>query len=311
MKILITDGMDENGIEALRRKGFHVIAKACTPEELKEQLPQYDGIIIRSATKLHKEIIELCPNLKFIARGGVGLDNVDVEYAQSKNIQVINTPASSSRSVAELAVAHLLGLARGLHISNRNLKDSETFTVLKKQLSSRNEVADKTLLLIGFGRIGRELAKMALGLQMKVLVTDPFIAKAMVDMQINNQHFIFELPLVSKEEGLQKADFISLHSPYTGAALLDRAAFSLMKKGVYIINTSRGENIEEEALLEALHNGTVAAAALDVFQNEPTINPALLQHPQISVSPHIGASTVEAQERIAAELVEKIVAIVN
>lgn len=305
--ILITDGLEESGIAALRNHGFTVDVKSLNPVELFEELPGYDGIIVRSATKVRTELIDHCPKLKFIARGGVGLDNIDVIHAQQKGIQVINTPASSSRSVAELAMAHMLSITRNLQNSNRNLLNNERFISLKKSMSKAGELKGRTLLLIGLGRIGRELAKMALGFEMKVIACDPFIKSALIDMDIAKHKFQVEIELISLDEGLARADYISMHSPYDGNKILNQESFGKMKKGVFIINTSRGDNIDEGALLKAIDEGVVAGAGLDVFEKEPDFNPAFINHPKISITPHIGASTIDAQLRIAEELVEKIV----
>ncbi|MGB3131173.1 MAG: NAD(P)-dependent oxidoreductase [Saprospiraceae bacterium] len=305
-KILVNDGMEEEGILALRAFGFEVDGEPISQEHLKSKLQNYDGIIVRSATKVRKDLIEICPNLKFIARGGVGMDNIDVEYAKSKNIQVINTPAASSRSVAELAMAHILSCTRGLFISSRELNSDENFVKLKKQMSSFQEVKSKKLFLIGFGRIGRELSKMALGAEMEVIVHDPYIKIAEIELDIMGKKFNVNLPLVDLDEGLQQADYISIHTPFSGNPILSKREFGLMKKNVILINTSRGENIDESTLIEALESGKVQAAGLDVFQNEPNISPSILKQRNVGVTPHIGASTKEAQARIAIELVEKI-----
>ncbi len=305
-KILVNDGMEEEGILALRAFGFEVDGEPISQEHLKSKLQNYDGIIVRSATKVRKDLIEICPNLKFIARGGVGMDNIDVEYAKSKNIQVINTPAASSRSVAELAMAHILSCTRGLFISSRELNSDENFVKLKKQMSSFQEVKSKKLFLIGFGRIGRELSKMALGAEMEVIVHDPYIKIAEIELDIMGKKFNVNLPLVDLDEGLQQADYISIHTPFSGNPILSKREFGLMKKNVILINTSRGENIDESALIEALESGKVQAAGLDVFQNEPNISLSILKQRNVGVTPHIGASTKEAQARIAIELVEKI-----
>jgi D-3-phosphoglycerate dehydrogenase len=305
-KILVNDGMEEEGVLALRAFGFEVDGEPISQEHLKSKLQNYDGIIVRSATKVRKDLIEICPNLKFIARGGVGMDNIDVEYAKSKNIQVINTPAASSRSVAELAMAHILSCTRGLFISSRELNSDENFVKLKKQMSSFQEVKSKKLFLIGFGRIGRELSKMALGAEMEVIVHDPYIKIAEIELDIMGTKFNVNLPLVDLDEGLQQADYISIHTPFSGNPILSKREFGLMKKNVILINTSRGENIDESALIEALESGKVQAAGLDVFQNEPNISLSILKQRNVGVTPHIGASTKEAQARIAIELVEKI-----
>lgn len=308
-KILVNDGMESSGISALIDAGFEVDTQKIPQDELIHKICNYEGIIVRSATKVRKDLIDACPGLMFIARGGVGLDNIDVDYAIRKGIQVINTPAASSRSVAELAMGHILTLTRRLQLSNRELKGSEQFGILKKSMASCTEVTGKTLFIVGFGRIGKELAKMAIAMNMNVIVHDPFLKEAQLSIHLGQQNINLELPLVSLEHGLSDADYISLHSPFIGKPILDKEAFECVKKGAYIINTSRGENIDEDQLLSAIHSGKIAGAGLDVFNDEPNINPLILSNPKISVSPHIGASTQEAQERIAVELVEKIIAL--
>ncbi|MFZ1513964.1 MAG: D-2-hydroxyacid dehydrogenase [Saprospiraceae bacterium] len=305
-KILINDGMEESGVNALKSLGFEVDTQKIPQEELSHKLQDYQGIIVRSATKVRQELMDVCPGLKFIARGGVGMDNIDVSYAKEKGIAVINTPAASSRSVAELAMAHLLSITRGLQDANRQFSGGDQFSALKKKWSTCSELQGKTLLLLGFGRIGSELAKMATAMGMTVIVNDPYVEKAILKIKLGTQEVEIQLQMVSREEGLPLADYVSLHTPYTGSALLGKDEFAIMKKGCFVVNTSRGENIDEEALLNALDSGIVSAAGLDVFQNEPHIKEALVHHPKICTSAHIGASTLEAQERIAGELVDKI-----
>lgn len=305
-KILINDGMEESGVNALKSLGFEVDTQKIPQEELSQKLQDYQGIIVRSATKVRQELMDVCPGLKFIARGGVGMDNIDVSYAKEKGIAVINTPAASSRSVAELAMAHLLSITRGLQDANRQFSGGDQFSALKKKWSTCSELQGKTLLLLGFGRIGSELAKMATAMGMTVIVNDPYVEKAILKIKLGTQEVEIQLQMVSREEGLPLADYVSLHTPYTGSALLGKDEFAIMKKGCFVVNTSRGENIDEEALLNALDSGIVSAAGLDVFQNEPHIKEALVHHPKICTSAHIGASTLEAQERIAGELVDKI-----
>lgn len=303
---MINDGMEESGVNALKSLGFEVDTQKIPQEELSQKLQDYQGIIVRSATKVRQELMDVCPGLKFIARGGVGMDNIDVSYAKEKGIAVINTPAASSRSVAELAMAHLLSITRGLQDANRQFSGGDQFSALKKKWSTCSELQGKTLLLLGFGRIGSELAKMATAMGMTVIVNDPYVEKAILKIKLGTQEVEIQLQMVSREEGLPLADYVSLHTPYTGSALLGKDEFAIMKKGCFVVNTSRGENIDEDALLNALDSGKVSAAGLDVFQNEPHIKEALIHHPKICTSAHIGASTLEAQERIAGELVDKI-----
>lgn len=308
-KILINDGLEKSGVKALEDAGITTDLVKKNQEDLAGILNQYQGIIVRSATKVRKEHIDAAPGLQFIARAGVGLDNVDADYAREKGIDVINTPGASSRSVAELAMAHLLCLTRSLQRTNRELEGAESFNSLKKELSTSGEVSNKTLVLLGFGRIGSELARMALGLGMKVVVVDPFIQEARLGVNVGTQTIETVLPVMTKEQALPLADYVSIHAPYTGAYLMGHSQFELLQSHCLLVNTSRGENIDEAALLEALDKGRLAGAGLDVFHQEPHVNPALLQHPRISVSPHIAASTREAQERIALELVEKVLSL--
>ncbi|MFN8280377.1 MAG: NAD(P)-dependent oxidoreductase [Saprospiraceae bacterium] len=308
-KILINDGLEKSGVKALEEAGMRIDLVKKNQEDLAGILNDYQGIIVRSATKVRKEHIDAAPGLQFIARAGVGLDNVDAEYARSKGIEVINTPGASSRSVAELAMAHLLCLTRSLHRTNRELTGADRFNSLKKELSSSGEVRAKTLVLLGFGRIGSELARMAWGLGMKIVVVDPFIQEARLSIDLGTQSIEIELPVMAREQALPLADYLSLHAPFTGECLMGKSQFELLQPHCLLVNTSRGENIDESALLEALNNGQLAGAGLDVFHQEPQINPLLLQHPRISVSPHIAASTREAQERIALELVDRVLSL--
>ncbi|MBK7812515.1 MAG: 3-phosphoglycerate dehydrogenase [Saprospiraceae bacterium] len=305
-KILINDGMEASGVEALKDIGFEVNTKKIEQVELIHHINEYDGIIIRSATKVKRDLIDAGQRLKFIARGGVGLDNVDVAYAKEKGIEVINTPGSSSLSVAELAFAHILSLSRGLQEQQSRLNSAEDFSALKKKYSQSSEVGGKKLLLIGFGRIAKELAKMCLGFNMKIQVNDPYLDRAELEFEMCGQSITTNFEMVDLRVGLPHSDFVSIHTPFMGKAILGEEEFGLMKKSAFVINTSRGENIDETALLVALNLDKIAGAGLDVFQNEPNVNPVLLSHPKISKSPHIGASTLEAQERIAGELVGKI-----
>ncbi len=297
MKIIITDGIAKKGEEILRNAGYELTIEKLTPEQLIAQIPQYDAIIVRSATKVTKEVIEAGTNLKVIARGGVGLDNIDVEYAKSKGIIILNTPGASSISVAELALAHMFAIARFLNLSNIEMREGKW---PKKEYSKGFELTGKTLGIIGIGNIGKEVAKRAIGLQMNVIAQDPFVEK--VDLPVK---------LVSKEELLATSDIISLHLPKVKGEppVLGEPEFAKVKKGVVIINCARGGVVDEKALLKALNDGTVLAAGIDVFENEPPTEAQmeLIRHPRVSVTPHIGASTIEAQERVGIEIAEKVV----
>lgn len=308
-RILINDGIHPTGIAKLEAAGHQVDNFKVPQEELIEKLPEYAAICVRSATKVRQELIDACPDLKAIGRGGVGLDNIDVDHAKSKGIAVLNTPAASSRSVAELAFAHLMGIARFVYKSNRYMpKDGqEEFKALKKSYSKGFELKGKHIGIIGMGRIGQEAAKIALGLGMKVVGVDPYAKSPEVTMDIGGQSVKVKIEILTMDEMLAIADVITLHIPFTGAPVLSTTEFSKMKEGVVIINAARGGTIDEQALLEALNSDRVSAAGLDVFENEPTPLNELLQHPNVSSTPHIGASTIEAQENIGIELAEKLI----
>ena len=310
MRILVNDGIEEIGRQQLEAAGFEVDMNKINQEDLPGRLNEYDAICVRSATKVRKELIDACPNLKAIGRGGVGLDNIDVDYAISKGIAVINTPAASSRSVGELAMAHMLSLSRFLHQSNRQMpsEGNTNFNDLKKAYAKGAELEGKKLGVIGMGRIGQETAKVGLGLGMDILPVDPFVSQVSLHVGPKKLGFKTTLMSVSMDEMLSNADYISLHIPSIGKAILGREEFAKMKKGVIVVNCSRGGTIDEDALLEALNSGKVAAAGLDVFDNEPNPRKDILTHPLISLTPHIGASTDEAQNKIGEELAQKMIA---
>ncbi len=297
LKILITDGMDEEAVRQLKDMGHEVVEQFFEPEELKEQIKKFNVIIVRSATKIRKEIIDSAVetgNLRLIIRGGVGLDNIDVTYAKSKEIKVKNTPKASSLAVAELALGHMFSLARFIGISNVTMREEKW----NKKKYTGIELYGKTLGIVGFGRIGKELAKKALALGMRIIYTD--ILGSIAEMS--------EYTFVFLDELLAHSDFISLHVPGNKdkSPLIGKSEFSKMKDEIYLINCARGSVIDEKALLEALNSGKIAGAGLDVFDEEPTSNFDLLKHEKVSVTPHIGASTKEAQKRIGAEIVSII-----
>ena len=310
-KILANDGIDKIGKELLEKAGFVVDTEKISQDKLIDVIneKEYSVLIVRSATQVRKDVIDACPNLKIIARGGVGMDNIDVEYAKQKGIVVINTPAASSHSVAELVFAHLLSLVRKVHLSNREmpLSGNKEFNNLKKKYSDGIELKDKTIGIIGFGRIGQEVAKIAIGIQMNVLAYDPYVSSAELEIlfpQVNKKLDV-TITTTTLDDVLINSDFITLHVP--GGNIISKKEIEKMKQGVFIINASRGGVVNENDLLEALNTGKVAGAGLDVFMNEPTPDSKLLNHPKVSVTPHIGASTKEAQQRIAIELSEKII----
>ncbi|MCB0632025.1 MAG: 3-phosphoglycerate dehydrogenase, partial [Lewinella sp.] len=274
------------------------------------KLPEYDVVIVRSATKIRKDLIDLCPNLKIIARAGVGLDNVDHEHAREKGIAVFNTPAASSKAVAELAFTHMFNLARLVHQSNYQMRAADAdFKKLKKAYSAGIQLRGKTLAIVGFGRIGQEVARIGLALGMQVLPTDPVVDSATIDITLyepDNLSLSVTLDTVDWDEALTKADFMTFHVPGIGKALLGKEELERMKTGAILVNTARGGIIEEKALLDALNAGKIGGAGLDVFDNEPNPMRELVEHPKVSVTPHIGASTNEAQANIGLELAEKI-----
>ncbi len=314
IKILANDGIHQDGKTLLEEAGYEVHITKIAQEDLPNALPDFDVIIVRSATQVRKDLIDKCPNLKIIARGGVGLDNIDVDYAREKGITVMNTPASSSQSVAELAFSHMFTLSRSLHLANRELpnKGTSDFKALKKAYSKGVQLRGKTLGVIGFGRIGQETARIGLALGMNVMPTDLAIDTADIDINVYKTDHVrmsIRVETFPIEEVFAESDYLSLHVPFGGGkAILGAEEFAQMKDGVIVINTSRGGAINEPALLEALKSGKVGGAGLDVFENEPTPMQELLDHPRISVSPHIGASTLEAQANIGLELADKIIA---
>lgn len=313
MKILANDGISPSGKTALEQAGFEVITEKVEQENLADEINKQGivGVLVRSATTVRKEVIDACPGLKLIGRGGVGMDNIDVEYARSKGLEVINTPAASSQSVAELVFAHLFGAVRFIYDANRQMPTNgvNEFGKLKKNYAKGLELRGKTIGIIGFGRIGQSVAQYALGLGMHVLYCDRSKTEVDVTVEVANAGGItVTLPATDMDNLLAKSDFISIHVPKQadGSAVISANEFAKMKDGVVIINAARGGVINEADLIAALDSGKVAHAGLDVFDNEPTPNAALLAHNKVSLTPHIGAATLEAQDRIGTELAEKI-----
>ncbi|MGY6560985.1 MAG: D-2-hydroxyacid dehydrogenase [Luteibaculaceae bacterium] len=313
MKILANDGISPEGKQKLEEYGFTVVTENVPQEALVDAINQenYEILLVRSATTARKELIDACPNLKFIGRGGVGMDNIDVKYAREKGLIVENTPASSSQSVAELAMGHLFNLARGLHDANREMPVSgaDNFKALKKKYGSGIELRGKTLGIIGFGRIGQSLASYALGIGMQVLAYDHSGSPATVKLSIHGYGEVsVVIEKVSKEELLRQSDFISLHVPAQpdGTPVIGKAEIALMKPTAFLINTARGGSINEDDLIDAINEGKIAGAGLDVFVNEPKPRPDILKISALSLSPHVGAATEEAQDRIGLELAEII-----
>ncbi|MEM6517358.1 MAG: D-2-hydroxyacid dehydrogenase [Bacteroidota bacterium] len=316
MKVLANDGISQSGIEALEKSGFEVETTTVAQEQLSNYIidNNIDVLLVRSATKVRKDLIDACEDLKIIGRGGVGMDNIDVDYARSKGKHVINTPAASSQSVAELVFAHLFGGVRFLYDSNRNMPlDGDTkFKALKKNYAKGVELRGKTLGIIGFGRIGREVAKIALGVGMKVIASDKFVGKADIKVEFyNGQYINVEIETQPMEDVLKQSDFLTLHVPAQEEYVITEKEFDLMKDGVGLINAARGGVINEVALVKALQSGKVSFAGLDTFESEPTPAVQVLMNGRISLSPHIGAATNEAQDRIGVELAEQIVSILK
>ena len=312
MKILANDGISKSGVDALEKGGFEVITVKVAQNQLENYINEHriDAILVRSATQVRQELIEACPSLKLIGRGGVGLDNIDVDYAEDNGLHVINTPAASSSSVAELVFSHLFGMVRFLHSSNREmpLEGDSRFKELKKAYSQGTELRGKTIGIIGFGRIGQEVAKIAIGLGMHVLAIDDQVKSAAITLEFfNGQKTTFTIDTVTKEALLKESDFITLHVPSQNDYIIAKKEFEKMKDGVGIINTARGGLLHEVDLVYAIESGKIQFAGLDVFETEPTPAVQLLMNPEISLTPHIGAATKEAQDRIGLELAKQII----
>tara|TARA_B100000925_G_scaffold218015_1_gene166955 strand:- start:139 stop:1089 length:951 start_codon:yes stop_codon:yes gene_type:complete len=313
MKILANDGISTIGVKALEAKKFKVFTEKVEQEKLTDFINKNDIeiLLVRSATKAKKDLIDKCPNLKIIGRGGVGMDNIDVEYAKKKGLEIINTPASSSSSVAELVFTHFFSLSRFLFDSNRKMPlEGETkFKELKKKYNKGNELRGKRLGIIGFGRIGQEVAKIGIGLGMDIIAHDKYVSSLNVDLSFfDKQKISFKIKTTTLNDLLINSDYITIHIPKINQKpIITKKEFKLMKDGVVIVNTSRGGIIDEEALLESINAKKVKAAGLDVFINEPEPNIKILMNENVSLSPHIGGSTIEAQNRIGLELAEKII----
>lgn len=316
MKVLANDGISKSGISILEKSGFEVLNTKVAQEQLDKFInkEKIDVLLVRSATTVRKDLIDACPGLKVIGRGGVGMDNIDVKYAREKGISIINTPAASSSSVAELVFAHLFGGARYLHDSNRNmpLSGDTEFKDLKKNYAGGSELRGKTLGIIGFGKIGREVAKIALGVGMKVIASDDHVGEANITLSFyNDQKVTIPIKTEPVSDLIQHSDYITLHVPAQKSPIIGKKEIEKMKDGVGLINTSRGGIIDEVALVDALESGKVKFAGLDVFENEPTPAIKVLMNERISLTPHIGAATNEAQDRIGIELAEQIISILK
>lgn len=316
MKVLANDGISDSGIKALEKEGFEVITVHVAQSQLQNYINEHkiEVLLVRSATTVRKDLIDSCPSLRIIGRGGVGMDNIDVDYARENGLEVINTPAASSASVAELVFAHLFSGVRFLYDANRNMPlDGDTkFKDLKKNYAQGRELRGKTIGIIGFGRIGREVAKIALGCGMKVIASDNSIGEADITLDFyDGQSIVLKIKTEPVSELIKHSDFISLHVPSQNGYLIGKEEFANMKDGVGIINAARGGVIDEQALLAAMEAGKVSFAGLDTFENEPVPSVKVLMNDHISLSPHIGAATMEAQDRIGTELAEQITSILK
>ena len=311
MKVLANDGISESGINKLEEYGFNVDLTTVAQEQLIDYINanSITSLLVRSATQVRKDIIDNCPSLKIIGRGGVGMDNIDVEYAKSKGLQVINTPAASSKSVAELVFSHLFSCVRFLHESNRSmpLDGDSKFKDLKKSYAKGTELSGKTLGIIGFGRIGQEVAKIGIGIGMNIIFFDKLNKEVSLTLNFfDGQSKTFNLSSSSYEDLLNSSDFITVHIPASDKYIIDSNEFSQMKNGVGILNLSRGGILNEEELLKNIETGKVSFAGIDTFENEPKPSIKILMNSSISLTPHIGAATNEAQDRIGIELADKI-----
>ncbi|WP_124980420.1 D-2-hydroxyacid dehydrogenase [Nonlabens xiamenensis] len=317
MKILANDGISQSGIAKLEAAGHEVITTNVAQEQLQDYINKNDiaVLLVRSATTARKDLIDNCPTLKIIGRGGVGMDNIDVAYARDKGLKVINTPAASSASVAELVFAHLYGGVRFLYDANRNmpLEGETNFKGLKKQYAKGTELRGKTLGIIGIGRIGQEVAKIAAGVGMNVIAHDSYAAsEPVISWELfDGQKIEVKIPLVEKDELLQNADFVTLHVPAQDKYVIGKEELGQMKNGAALVNAARGGVVDEVALVEALENEQISFAALDVFEKEPQPEVVLLMNSKLSLSPHIGAATNEAQDRIGTELADQIIQILG
>jgi D-3-phosphoglycerate dehydrogenase len=316
MKILANDGISQGGIDALEKGGFEVLNVKVAQNQLENYINEnnIDAILVRSTTQVRQELMDACPSLKLIGCGGVDLENIDVDYAEDNGLHVINTHEASSGSVAELVFSHLFGMARFLHSSNREmpLEGDSRFNDLKNAYSQGIELRGKTIGIIGFGKVGQEVAKIAIGLGMTVLANDNKITSAPITLEFfNGQKSTFTIDTIDKEELLKESDFISLHIPEQDDYIITKTEFAKMKNGVGIINTAKGGILHEVDLVMAIETGKVQFAGLDVFETEPSPAVQLLMNPEISLTPHIGGATKEAEDRISLELAQQVIALLG
>lgn len=312
MKILANDGLSKSGIDALEKGGFEVLDVKVAQNQLENYINEnnIDALIVKSLTEVRDDLIDECPSLKLIGFAGVGMDTIDVEYAIDKGLHVINAPEASTVSVAEMVFAHLFGMVRFLHSANREmpLEGDSRFRELKKAYSEGTELRGKKLGIIGFGSIGQEVAKIAIGIGMEVIAIDDNITSESITLNFfNGQKINFNIDMSTKDELLKEADFITINIPEQEGYVIDADEIEKMKDGVGIINTSRGSNLNEVALINAIESGKIQFAGLDVFESEPNPEIKLLMNPDLSLSPHIGAGTLEAEERVGLEIAKQII----
>jgi D-3-phosphoglycerate dehydrogenase len=316
MKILANDGISQSVIDSLGKRGFEIITTKVAQNQLENYINEHtiDAILVKNATQVRQELIDACPSIKLIGVLGVGMDNIDAEYAEDQGLYVINAPEASASSVAELVFAHLFGLARFLHASNREmpLEGDSRFKELKKAYSQGIELKGKTIGIIGFGRIGQAVAKIGLGLGMNVIATDEIITNAPISVDFfNGQKVTINIDTIPKDELLKEADFITLHVSAQEDYVISKKEIEKMKDGVGIINTARGGILHEVDLVMAIESGKVQFAGLDVFETEPKPAVQLLMNPEISLTPNIGAGTKETQDRIGTELAKQIIKLLS
>ena len=312
MIVLANDGISQSGIQLLKNADITVLESRVSPEHLSKFINEnnVDVLLVRSATQVRQNLIDECPSLKIIGRGGIGMDNIDVEYAIDKGIYIINTPHASCKSVAELVFAHFFSLARFLHESNRLMPlEGEThFNALKKSFNNASELSGKILGVIGMGNIGIEVIKIGISLGMKILAYSRTPKTKNVEISFfDGQSLNFEIKSVTLNEVLENSDFISLNTGKTNKYIIDTNEFAMMKDGVFIVNTARGGVINEVSMIDAIEDGKLAGAALDVFEKEPSPEVEILMNPGMSLSPHVGGNTVDAQNRIGEELAIQII----
>ncbi len=314
IKILVNDGLHADGKMLLEEAGYEVDDRKVAQADLLQVLPNYDAVIVRSATHIKREVLEHCPNLKLIARAGVGMDNIDTAFARERGVKIMTARRAVAHSVAELAFGHMFTLARHFQNTNRDMpsKGNTAFKELKEAYSNGIQLKGKNLGIIGFGKIGQEVARIGIGIGMNIIPVDLEVNEVEIDVSLYrtaSMSLAVKMTTTSLQEMLPEADFVTLHVPLNGdTPILGAKEIAMMKKGAFLINTSRGGTVDEEAMIKALDSGKLAGAGLDVYNQEANIQEALLQHPKISMTPHTGAATIEAQRDVALELADKIIA---